>query len=208
MFPFKEPQQGGDRFTAEDAQDRRLIVVPIEYIPRIRTARGDEVDGIRLNVVDLDNSEGPQTYFGTIWFGGRLIRTFRHSIGDGFCGYVTKVQTQGGFRAWEFVSLTSDEPTMKMAASFMEQNPEFMETCKGDVNMAKNQAQERDAGAADAQPQSPPSPRPAGPAPSAPPPPAPGNESVMQRLRREREQGQARVREDITGRPGNGEAPF
>jgi hypothetical protein len=131
---FEEPQQGGDRFTAEEARHRRLIIVPIEYVPQIRTQRGDMVDAIRINVVDLDN-QGAQ-YSGALWFGGRLISAFRPKIGGMFLGYVSKEKTQGGFEAWTFNSLTADEHTKGLATQWLAAHPEFMETCQGDVNMA------------------------------------------------------------------------
>jgi hypothetical protein len=131
---FEEPQLGGDRFTAEEARHRRLIIVPIEYVPQIRTQRGEMVDGIRINVVDLDN-QGAQ-YNGALWFGGRLISAFRPKIGKMFLGYLSKEKTQGGFEAWTFNSLTQDEYTKNLATQWLTANPKFLETCQGDVNMA------------------------------------------------------------------------
>lgn len=142
-WEFEEPGKDGDRFTAEDAQNRRLIVVPIGYVPSIRTARGDEVDAIKLNIVDLDNpgGSGPNVYWGTLWFGGRLIRNFKPKIGKMFLGYVAKQATGGGFRAWVFTSLVQDPQTVGMAQQFLQAHPEFMETCMGDVAVEQAAAQ-------------------------------------------------------------------
>lgn len=136
-WEFEEPRPQGDRFTAEEAQNRRLIVVPIEYVPQIRTARGDIVDGIRVNVVDLEGQGGPHAYMGALWFGNKLIQTFKARIGKLFVGYVTKQQVGGGFQAWVFISLTQDEATKGMAERFLQGNAEFMETCLGDVRQAE-----------------------------------------------------------------------
>lgn len=140
-WQFEEPTQG-DRFTAEEAQNRRLIVVPIEYVPEIRTQRGDTVDGIRINVVDLDHDGGPQTYWGALWFGARLIQNFKPKIGKMFLGYVSKQRTSGGFQAWVFTSLTSDQQTAGMAQQHLQAHPEFMETSMGDVRVAETSAQQ------------------------------------------------------------------
>ena len=136
-FEFEEPVAQGDRFTAEEAQNRRLIVVPTEYVPQIRTARGDIVDAVRLNVVDLDNQGN--TYWGALWFGNKLIQTFKPKLGKLFLGYVNKQQVGGGFSAWIFTSLTADQATTGMAQQFLANNPKFMETCQGDVRMAQTQ---------------------------------------------------------------------
>lgn len=138
-WEFEEPVIQGDRFTAEEAQNRRLIVVPTEYVPQIRTARGDIVDAIRINVVDLDNQG--QTYWGALWFGSKLIQTFKPKPGKLFLGYVSKQATGGGFQAWIFTSLTADAASTAMAQQFLAGNPNFMETCAGDVAMAERNAQ-------------------------------------------------------------------
>ena len=145
-YTFEEPEQrgAGDRFTADDAQNRRVIVVPIEYVPEIRTSRGDTTDAIKLNVVDLQGGfnpqsgqdDPPQAYHGTLWFGGRLIGAFRNGIGKSFIGYVAKVPVQGGFKAWQFHSLTQDAQTVQLATSWLQANPDFMEGCRNDVEMA------------------------------------------------------------------------
>jgi hypothetical protein len=145
-YQFEEPEQrgAGDRFTADDAQNRRVIVVPVEYVPEIRTSRGDTTDAIKLNVVDLQGGFNPQTgqddppqaYHGTLWFGGRLIGAFRNGIGKSFIGYVAKVPVQGGFKAWQFHSLTQDPQTVQLATSWLQANPDFMEGCRNDVEMA------------------------------------------------------------------------
>jgi len=140
-WEFEEPVAQGDRFTAEDAKNRRLIVVPTEYVPQVRTSRGDVVDAIRINVVDLDNQGGPATYWGALWFGNKLIGTFKPKPGKLFLGYLSKQQTGGGFQAWVFTSLTQDPQTTTMAGQFLQGNPEFMETCQGDVAMAERNAQ-------------------------------------------------------------------
>lgn len=135
-WEFDEPAQG-DRFTADEAQNKRLIIVPIEYVPQIRTKRNDIVDGIKVNVVDLEADGGPKTYWGALWFGGKLIQAFKPKIGSMFLGYVQKQPTGGGFTAWVFTSLTSDQPTVGMAQTWLQANSDFMETCQGDIRMAQ-----------------------------------------------------------------------
>lgn len=137
-WEFEEPVAQGDRFTAEEAQNRRLIVVPTEYVPQIRTARGDIVDAIRINVVNLDDQAN--TYWGALWFGNKLIQTFKSKIGKLFLGYISKQQVGGGFSGWVFTSLTADQATTTMAQRFLAANPQFMETCQGDVRMAQANA--------------------------------------------------------------------
>lgn len=137
MHQFEEPSEGGDRFTVEDAQNKRLIVVPIEHVPQIQTAYGPN-DAIRVNVVDLDEPNGPTVYFGALWF-GRIVGTFRSSIGKSLLGFIAKGRTQGGFMGWQFHSLTQDQYTVQVANTFLQQHPDFLQTCEGDVNMAKQQ---------------------------------------------------------------------
>lgn len=143
-FEFEEPAQQpqGDRYSAEDAQSKRLIIVPIEYVPTIRTQRGDEVDGIRVNVVDLDSQGGQAVYYGALWFGGRLISGFKQKIGKTLLGYITKEQTGGGFKAWVFHSMTQDEYTVNLAKTFIANHPDFLQTCQGDVQMAMSNPQQ------------------------------------------------------------------
>lgn len=238
-YEFEEPREGGDRYSAEQAQNRRLIVVPIEYVPVIRTQRGDEVDGIRINVVDLDADGQPAEYFGALWFGGNLIKALKTKIGKMFLGYVNKELTSGGFKSWQFHSLTQDEQTVAMAQAFLAAHPEFLETCQGDVRYAETNAAQARApertqqGPAQfnfnpsqgqwqearvpQQPVTPPifspsqPPAPMVPAPPAAPatttpPPAPGQQSVMERLKAQREAEQTN-----TGAGNgfeNGPAPF
>jgi hypothetical protein len=141
-WEFEEPQPQGDRFTAEMAKNRRLLLVPTEYVPHVRTQRGDVVDAIRINVVDLDNQGGPAVYMGALWFGGKLIQALKPKIGKLFLGYVSKQATGGGFESWVFTSLTQDQATSNMASQFLQANPTFMETCLGDVELAqRNRAQ-------------------------------------------------------------------
>lgn len=137
MHQFEEPSEGGDRFTVEDAQNKRLIVVPIEHVSQIQTAYGTN-DAIRVNVVDLDDPNGPAVYFGALWF-GRIVGTFRSSIGKTLLGFIAKGRTQGGFMGWQFHSLTQDQYTVQVANAFLQQHPDFLQTCEGDVNMAKQQ---------------------------------------------------------------------
>lgn len=148
-YQFEEPGTSqGDRFSAEQAQNRRLIVVPVEYIPMMQVSGGRETDAIKLNVVDLQGGFNPATgtedppgtvYMGCLWFGGRLIGAFRNSLGKLFVGYVGKERTSGGFQAWQFYSLTQDQQTTGMATTWLEANPTFMETCKHDVHTAQTQ---------------------------------------------------------------------
>lgn len=148
-YQFEEPGTSqGDRFSAEQAQNRRLIVVPVEYIPMMQVSGGRETDAIKLNVVDLQGGFNPMTgtedapgtvYMGCLWFGGRLIGAFRNSLGKLFVGYVGKERTSGGFQAWQFYSLTQDQQTTGMATVWLEANPTFMETCKHDVQTGQTQ---------------------------------------------------------------------
>lgn len=218
-YEFEEPKEGGDRFSAEQARNRRLIVVPIEYVPTIRTQRGTEVDGIRINVVDLDSdgSGAPAVYYGALWFGGNLIKVFKTNTGKMFLGYVNKEPTGGGFEKWVFHSLTQDQQTVQMAQAYLGAHPEFMETSQGDVRYAQANPQPPPQAAEQpgqwqpqeqpAQWQTPPPPifsqppvpaAPAAPAPAATPAP-PGQQSVMDRLKAQRESGNGFE---------NGPAPF
>lgn len=134
--PFDEPAKS-DRFSAEDAQNRRLIVVPIEHVTGIMTQRGQVVDGIRVNLVDLDADGEPAVYYGALWFGGRLIRDLKPKIGATLLGYVTKVKTAGGFTPWQFYSLTQDQQTVTRANTWLNSHPDFLQTCQDDVKVAK-----------------------------------------------------------------------
>lgn len=218
-FEFEEPKEGGDRFSAEQAQNRRLIVVPIEHVLGIRTQRGDEVDGIRINVVDLDADGAPAVYYGALWFGGNLIKAFKSNAGKMFLGYVNKELTSGGFKSWKFHSLTQDQQTVQMAQTYLAAHPEFLETSQGDVRYAQANPQpapqqqgparfDFDPNQGQWKPQGPPAPA----APTLPPPPAapaapeattppapPGQQSVMERLKAQREAGNGFE---------NGPAPF
>lgn len=170
MQPFEEPASSGDRFSAEEAMHRRLIVVPIEHIPAIPTSRGEPTDGIKINVVDLQAEGGPKAYMGAIWFGGRLIRAFKNSTGKMFCGYVGKERTNAGYPAWTFYSLTQDPGTVQAATAYLNQHPEFMQACQNDVAALAGFQQPAAAPPdpwAGAQPQAP---VPAPPAPPVPPP--------------------------------------
>lgn len=119
---FSEPNAGGDRFSAEDAQNKRLIVAPIEYLPQIPVNRGDVVDAIKVNVVDLETGKA---YYGTLWFGGQLIRAFKNTWGQRFIGYITQQRNERGFTPWVFSSLTGNPDVVALARSWISANPEF-----------------------------------------------------------------------------------
>lgn len=204
--PNQPQHEEGDRFSAEDAENRVIIVRPMEYIPDmpLRDTRGDAV---KLNVVDLN--DGGRLYRGTLWFSGRLIKAFKHSLGTPFLGYVTKEKLPSGYRGWSFVSLAGNAEYEAAAQAWLAQNPEFLsEPLPEKREYADPQAHHEQgpapewAGATPARPPAPPAPpapqapRSAPPAPPVAPrsaPPAPpaagaGEESVLDRLRRQAEQ--------------------
>ena len=217
--PNAEPQDKGDRFAAEDAENRVLIVRPMEYIPDmpVRDTRGD---AIKLNIVDL--TDDGRVYRGALWFSGRLIKAFKHALGTPFFGYVTKEKLPNGYRGWSFISMAGNADWEPVAQAWSEQNPEFFTEALPE----KREYQERQdpqghheqgpapdwAGAVPPRPPAPPAPasRPAPPAPpvSAPPaprqpmappvsaPPASGPGSMLERLQRQ-------ARQPLPGSAGN-----
>jgi hypothetical protein len=75
-------------------------------------------------VVDLETG---QAYYGTLWFGGRLISAFKGSNGQKFIGYVGKERTGQGYQAWTFYSLTQNQEAVNLARAWLNAHPEFME---------------------------------------------------------------------------------
>lgn len=226
MWGDPTANQGGDRFSTEEAQNKRLLVRPIEYIPEIRTQRGDVVDAIKVNVVDLDDPSGPARYNGTLWFGGRLIKAFKGQLGVPFVGYITKVQLPTGFRAWDFISLSQDPQVTSAAQAWLNANPDFLSaplptsTPRVDPYAHHEQGPAPDwAGAVPARPPAPPIPaqrsaplppppaRPISAPPGLPQPvsaaPASAGESMLERLRRQAEQPFP-----LTGQSGDQPPPF
>lgn len=119
--PNARPQQEGDRFSAEDAENHVIIVRPIEYIASMRV-KDEYKDAIRLNVVDL--TDGGKVYRNTLWF-NRLIGTFKYALGTPFFGYVTKERLPSGYKGWVFNSLAGNEKWEPVAQAWSEANPDF-----------------------------------------------------------------------------------
>lgn len=120
---FSEPVVG-DRYPAEDAQRKRLIVVPLEYVAEMKVRGNETTDAIRINVVDLESGTA---YYGALWFGGRLVGAFKSGIGNKFVGYIDKERTGQGYMAWTFYSLTQNQEAVALARSWLAAHPEFME---------------------------------------------------------------------------------
>lgn len=125
---FGDPQLvRGDRFSCVDAQGKVLIVRPLQYVSEILTQRGDKVDAIKVDVVNLSAAgQEQQWYQGTLWFGGRLVGMFRGQLGTPFIGHVHKERTPQGFDAWTFTSMGNDPQVVAAARAWVQQNPEFM----------------------------------------------------------------------------------
>lgn len=120
---FSEPVVG-DRFSAEDAQNKRLIVVPVEYVAEMTVRGAEKTDAIKLNVVDLETGSA---YYGALWFGGRLVGAFKSGLGNKFVGFIDKERTGQGYMAWTFYSLTQNPEAVALARSWLATHPEFME---------------------------------------------------------------------------------
>lgn len=121
--PNAPKQEEGDRFSAEDAENRVIIVRPMEYIDRM-PVRDTHGDAVKLNIVDLN--DGGRLYRGCLWFSGRLIKAFKHSLGTPFLGYVTKEKLPSGYRGWTFVSLAGNAEYEAAAQAWLAANPEFL----------------------------------------------------------------------------------
>lgn len=216
--PNAPQQDQGDRFSAEDAENKVLIVRPIEYIPDmpVRDTRGDAV---KLNVVDLQ--DGGRVYRGCLWFSGRLIKAFKHSLGTPFFGYVTKEKLPSGYRGWSFVSLAGNPDWEPTAQAWLAANRDFLTEPLPERREHADPRDHHEQGPAPAwagpvAPPAPPAPasRPGPPAPpvsgppaprSAPPAPpaAPGaavtGESMLERLKRQAEQAPSFGQANQTG---------
>lgn len=120
---FAEPVSG-DRFTAEEASGKRLIVVPVEYIKEMAVQGGRVTDAVKVSVVDLESGNA---YYGALWFAGRLVGAFKNGLGSKFVGHIGQERTGQGYMAWTFYSLTQNPEVVAMARSWLAAHPEFME---------------------------------------------------------------------------------
>ncbi len=134
---FDEPGSGGDFWPEREACQRRLLVVPIAHLQGIQTEHYGTKDPVKVNVVDLETGEA---HYGVLWYSA-IVGKLKHKIGKKLLGYITQQPNKYNTLSWTFESLAQHQDTVALATQWLNQNPEFLETCEGDLHQEQQRQQ-------------------------------------------------------------------
>lgn len=169
----KQMEQG-DMLAPKDIEGHTLLIIPIEFIPSIKTEfdKGDETSkAIKCNVADFAaDPHNPTVYRGVLFFNVSLYNNLRKQIGESVAGRLYKGQAKPGQSApWLLQDVTVEPEWTKFLIAWLDNTPagaEFQAEAQAAILEASSVA--APATTAPAVPAAPPAP----PAPAAPPAPS------------------------------------